>query len=123
MPVDRPLRVLGRLLGLEDMGRDEEEQLRALKVSLVAVAEDVADDRDLIEEAELLLVGGRRLALWSPPRTTIWPSWTLMKEFASRWPMIGWLLPSIVDAALVVVDHLVDVQLDAAVVADQRASP
>ena len=44
----------------------------------------------------------------------------LMKAVASLWPMIGCRIAVDRHVALVVVDRLVDVELDAAVVADQR---
>ena len=92
--LDLRLRVGGALGQRDDVRADEEQEFRPLQVVGVA-AQDLADDRDLVEETELVL-GWLFWVRCSPPRTIIWPSWQLTKEVASRWPMIGWLFPSTV---------------------------
>jgi hypothetical protein len=72
-------------------GLDEEEELRPLEV-VGPVPEEVADDRDLVEEPELLLVGRAARALEAAEDHHL-AVLTLMNAVASRWPMIGWLVP------------------------------
>ena len=115
--VDALGRVLGGLVGPDDVGPDEEEQLGALDL-VRACAEQVAEDRDLVEEAEL-----GRLAVFlvccRPPSTIIWPSFTLMKRRGLAVADDRLRVAVDGDAADDVVHRLVDLELDAAVVADQ----
>ena len=110
---DGGVRVRRRLARPDDVRADEEDEFRPLEV-LRAAAEDIADDRDLVEEAELALVGREPGALQPPEdrhlavlhvderrglavaddRLLVAVDSTLPWSLSTVWSMFNWMPPS-----------------------------
>jgi len=75
---------------LEHMGRMNISS--SVRSTCWSVAEQAAEDGDLIEESDLVAVV-REVGALEAPSTIIWPSKTLMNEVAWRVPITGVGLP------------------------------